>query len=60
MRILSLILARTLLFMLTEIYIEALLVDEAIADEVWELWVAGVITDGMAAVARSMLANVGD
>ena len=35
--ILSLILARTLPFMLTEIYIEALLADENLADQVWEL-----------------------
>jgi hypothetical protein len=36
---LSLILARTLPFMLAEIYIEALLVDEELADLVWEVWV---------------------
>ena len=29
--------------MLTEIYIEALLVDEDLADEVWEAWDAGEI-----------------
>ncbi len=29
--------------MLTEIYIEALLVDEELADQVWEAWDAGVI-----------------
>ena len=28
--------------MLTEIYIEALLVDEELADQVWELWDAEV------------------
>jgi len=27
--------------MLTEIYIEALLVDEELADQVWEAWDAG-------------------
>jgi len=37
--------------MLTEIYIEALLVDEELADQVWELWHVGVITDEMAAWA---------
>ncbi len=37
--------------MLTEIYIDALLVDEGLADQVWELWNAGVITDGLAAWA---------
>ena len=31
--------------MLTEIYIEALLVDEDLADQVWEEWDAGVIGD---------------
>ncbi len=37
--------------MLTEIYIEALLVDEELADQVWELWNIGIIPDGLAAVA---------
>ncbi len=36
--------------MLIELHIEALLVDENLADQVWELWDAGVITDGVAAV----------
>jgi len=31
--------------MLTELYIEALLVDEELADLVWEAWVAGDIND---------------
>ena len=31
--------------MLTEIYIEALLVDEDLADQVWEAWDAGEIDD---------------
>jgi len=35
--------------MLTELHIEALLTDEYLADQVWELWDSGVITDGMAA-----------
>ena len=35
--------------MLTEIYIEALLVDEELADEVWEAWDCGVINDSEAA-----------
>jgi len=30
--------------MLTEIYIEALLVDEKLADQVWEAWDAGKIS----------------
>ena len=42
--------------MLTEIYIEALLVDEDLADQVWELWNAGVTTDGLAAMAWLLLA----
>ena len=29
--------------MLTEIYIQALLVDEDLADQVWEAWFAGEI-----------------
>lgn len=37
--------------MLTELYIEALLVDEELADRVWELWNAGVIRDDLAAWA---------
>ena len=43
--------------MLTEIYIEALLVDEELADQVWELWGAGITTDAEAARAWCMLAN---
>ncbi len=31
--------------MLTEIYIEALLVDEELADQVWKEWGAGEIDD---------------
>lgn len=34
--------------MLAELYIEALLVDEDLADQVWELWNAGVMTDDLA------------
>ena len=37
--------------MLTEIYIEALLVDEELADLVWEAWDAGLIADDLAAWA---------
>ncbi len=37
--------------MLTEIYIEALLVDEGLADQVWEAWDAGEISDAVAAWA---------
>ena len=35
--------------MLTEIYIEALLVNEGLADEVWEAWDKGEISDFWAA-----------
>jgi len=35
--------------MLTEIYIEALLVDEELADQVWKAWDRGEIDDSMAA-----------
>ena len=37
--------------MLTEIYIEALLVDEELADQVWEVWYSGEIDDMVAAWA---------
>ena len=37
--------------MLVDQYVNALLVDPVSADEVWELWDAGVITDEMAALA---------
>ena len=37
--------------MLAELYIEALLMDEEAADEVWELWNAGIISDELAAWA---------
>ena len=37
--------------MLTAIYIEALLVDESLADQVWELWSGGLIPDEAAAWA---------
>jgi hypothetical protein len=35
--------------MLTRLYVEALLIDSVLADQVWELWNAGVITDFEAA-----------
>ena len=37
--------------MLTNIYVEALLKDPTIADQVWALWDSGVITDREAAWA---------
>ena len=42
--------------MLTEIYIEALLVDGNLADQVWELWDGGVIGDELARIAWLLLA----
>ena len=40
--------------MLARLYVEALLVDENLADQVWD---AGVITDGVAAWAWCMFAS---
>ena len=42
--------------MLLQIYIEALLVDEELADLVWEAWDVGMIPDEMAAIAWLLLA----
>ena len=42
--------------MLTEIYIEALLVDEELADQVWEAWDAGEIDDELAFLAWLIVA----
>ncbi len=43
--------------MLTETYIEALLVDEESADQVWEAWDAGKIDDLTAFIDWSLLAG---
>ena len=43
------------LAMLTEIYIEALLVDEERADEVWEIWDAGKLNDVAAYIAWMLI-----
>ena len=43
--------ARNNFIMLAEIYIEALLIDEVLADQVWELWHVGMIPDELAAWA---------
>jgi hypothetical protein len=37
--------------MLARLYVQALLADEYVADQVWELWNTGVITDEVAAWA---------
>jgi len=42
----------------TEIYIEALLVDEELADQVWMLWYDGDIDDQVAAVAWWLIAGL--
>ena len=44
----------------SEIYIEALLVDEDLADQVWELWVTGTIADDVAAWAWCILTACSD
>ena len=43
--------------MLTRLYIEALLVDEGLADQVWEAWDAGEIDDLAACVAWWLIAK---
>ncbi len=43
--------------MLTEIYIEALLVDEELADQVWGVWDVGEIHDFCALVLWAILSN---
>ena len=43
--------------MLTEIYFEALLVDDELADQVWEAWDAGEINDVTAWVAWVLVLN---
>ena len=45
------------LAMLTEIYICALLVDEELADEVWEAWDMGEIDEKLAELAWMILAS---
>jgi len=42
--------------MLTEAYIEALLVDEELADQVWEAWDAGEIDALTARIAWTLVA----
>jgi hypothetical protein len=43
--------------MLTNIYIEALLVDERLADQVWELWRTGLVSEDLAALAWWLVAS---
>ncbi len=42
--------------MLTEIYIEALLVDEVLADQVWGVWDADETDDQIACIAWMLIA----
>ncbi len=44
--------------MLTEIYIEALLVDEELADQVWEAWDKGEVDDETACMAWLPIARL--
>ena len=44
--------------MLTQIYIEALLDDEELADQVWEAWDAEKLTDGAACIAWLLIAGL--
>ncbi len=44
--------------MLTEIYIEALLVDEELADQVWEAWDAGQADDQVTCIASMLIAGL--
>ena len=41
--------------MLTEIYIEALLVDEELADQIWEAWEKGEIADQTVCMAWMLI-----
>ena len=50
----------SVLDMLTEWYIEALLVDEKAADEIWELWNLGMISDQIAVRAWYIVASMTD
>ncbi len=43
--------------MLAEIYISALLVDEGLADQVWEAWDKGDIDDAIACTAWMIIAR---
>ena len=43
--------------MLTEIYISALLIDEELADQVWEAWDKEDIEDQVACIAWMMIAG---
>ena len=42
--------------MLTKVYIEAMLVDDDLADQIWEAWYSGVIDDATALLAWWLVA----
>ncbi len=44
--------------MLTRLYIEALLVDEELADQVWEAWFAGETSTELASMMWWLIADV--
>ena len=44
--------------MLTEAYIEALLVDEELADMVWALWDVGLIDDELVTITWLLIATL--
>lgn len=44
--------------MLTEIYIEALLIDDDLADAVWALWDAGEADDQIACLAWAIIVGL--
>ena len=44
--------------MLTETYIKALLVDEELADEVWDAWDKGDIDDAVVFIAWMIIAGL--
>ena len=44
--------------MLTRLYIEALLVDEKLADQVWEAWDVGEIDGNTAAILWRCIAGI--
>jgi len=44
--------------MITHVYIEALLVDEELADQVWEAWDVGEIDDQSARIAWALIAGL--
>ena len=46
--------------MLISIYVEALLTDPKVADQVWELWNIGLISDQSAAIAWFLIAETSD